>query len=416
MLRNTKTKVLLILFLIITLISTFSFAENETTDETTSNTEVTTTNDSDTENSVNSTSDTEESESTLISEEDNEGAENSSTSGTDSKDVHEGDLYLSGEDVTMDKLVNGNVYIMGNNVTVKGQVAGNLFILANKVTFTDAYIESSVYLCANEVSFKAVASDLYACCNTLEIPANYGTYRDLKCYSNSLTLLGIIGRNVECNVASLNLEKDGSKADIYGNLKYSSTKEIHVPDGAVQGETNFTQIAKKENSEKISDYIINAVSAVVFTLIIYGLALLFSKKSIEKCTKIANKKLLPAFGIGLLALIVVPIVSFLLLISIIGVPVSIALLVLYGLLLAISASVFAISIANLISEKSKISNSWLKALCVAIVSLLVYIIGIIPYVSLIKFLIIILGFGIIIMDMFFKNMNFEKKEKNKSEK
>ena len=31
MLRNTKTKVLLSLFLIITLISTFSFAENETT-------------------------------------------------------------------------------------------------------------------------------------------------------------------------------------------------------------------------------------------------------------------------------------------------------------------------------------------------------------------------------------------------
>lgn len=417
MLRNAKTKVLLSLFLIITLISTLSFAENETTNETQTPAETTTTTNetSNETNSVDTTSTTDENGAAVISEENSGEAQNSST--TNSKDVHEGDLYLSGEDVTMDKLVNGNVYIMANNVTVTGQVAGNLFILANKATFTDAYIESSVYLCANEVNFKAVASDLYACCNTIEIPTNYGVYRDLKCYGNSLTILGIIGRNVECNVASLNLEKDDSKADIYGNLKYSSTKEIQIPDGAVQGETTFTQIAKQETKEKVTDYLANAATAVVFTLVIYGLALLFSKSSIEKCTKIASKKFLPAFGIGILSLILIPVVSFLLLISIVGAPVSIALLVLYGLLLAISGSVFAISIANIISEKIKISNAWLKALCVAIVSLLVYIIGIIPYVSLIKFLIIILGFGIILMNMFFKNINFEKKDKkDKSEK
>lgn len=55
-------------------------------------------------------------------------------------------MYLTGEDVTMDQLVDGNVYIMANNVTVTGQIAGNLFVLANKATFTDAYIQSSVYL------------------------------------------------------------------------------------------------------------------------------------------------------------------------------------------------------------------------------------------------------------------------------
>lgn len=407
MLRNTKTKVLLSLFLIITLISTFSFAENETTNETTTNTEVTASETGDTSDAIDTTS-TDGAEDAVTTEE---------SSDQNQKDVHEGDLYLTGEDVTMDQLVDGNVYIMANNVTVTGQIAGNLFVLANKATFTDAYIQSSVYLCANEVNFKAVANSLYACCNTLEIPTDYGVYRDLKCYSNSLTLLGIIGRDVECNVASLNLEKDDAKANIYGNLNYSSAKEIQVPDGAVQGETKYTPITKNENTEKFTDYLLGATTAVVFTLIIYGLALLFSKNSIEKCTKITAKKFLPAFGIGLLALIVVPVVSFLLLISVVGVPVSIALLVLYGLLLAISCSVFSISIGNIISEKAKISNAWLKSLCVVIVALLVYIIGIIPYVSLIKFLVIILGFGTIIMNMFFKNINFEKKEKqNKSEK
>lgn len=407
MLRNTKKKVLLSLFLIITLISTFSFAENETTNETTTDTEVTSSETGDTSDAIDTTS--------------TDGAENAVTtegsSDQNQKDVHEGDLYLTGEDVTMDQLVDGNVYIMANNVTVTGQIAGNLFVLANKATFTDAYIQSSVYLCANEVNFKAVANSLYACCNTLEIPTDYGVYRDLKCYSNSLTLLGIIGRDVECNVASLNLEKDGAKANIYGNLNYSSAKEIQVPDGAVQGETKYTQIAKNENDTKISDYIIGAASAVIFTLVVYGLALLFSKNSIEKCTKIASKKILPAFGIGLLALIVVPIVSFLLLISVVGVSVSLVLLLFYGLLLTISVSTLVISLANIIAEKMKISNAWLKALCVAIVSLLAYVLEVIPYGIILRILFITFGFGILIMNMFFKNISFEKKEKqNKSGK
>lgn len=407
MLKKAKTKVLLSLFLIITLISTLSFAENETTAEPTTNTEVTASETGNISDAIDTTS--------------TDGADNNVTSEDSSaqnqKDIHEGDLYLSGEDVTMDKLVNGNVYIMANNVTVKGQVAGNLFILANKVTFTDAYIESSVYLCANEVNFKAVASDLYACCNTLEIPTDYGVYRDLKCYSNSLTVLGIIGRDVDCNVASLSLEKDAAKANVYGNLNYSSAKEIQVPDGAVQGETKYTQIVKNENDSKISDYIIGAASAVLFTLVVYGLALLFSKNSIEKCTKIASKKFLPAFGIGLLALIVVPIVSFLLLISVVGVSVSLVLLLFYGLLLTISVSTLVISLANIIAEKMKISNAWLKALCVAVVSLLAYVLEVIPYGIILRILFITFGFGILIMNMFFKNISFEKKEKqNKSEK
>ena len=208
-----------------------------------------------------------------------------------------------------------------------------------------------------------------------------------------------------------------AKANIYGNLNYSSAKEIQVPDGAVQGETKYTQIAKNENDTKISDYIIGAASAVIFTLVVYGLALLFSKNSIEKCTKIASKKILPAFGIGLLALIVVPIVSFLLLISVVGVSVSLVLLLFYGLLLTISVSTLVISLANIIAEKMKISNAWLKALCVAIVSLLAYVLEVIPYGIILRILFITFGFGILIMNMFFKNISFEKKEKqNKSEK
>lgn len=395
MLKNTKTKLFLSLLLIITLIAPFSFAENEIDTEPTT----------DTTQSFNETDEDIE----PINETDDETVDEqyNAQSGAN-QDIHEGDLYLTGNDVTMDKLVNGNVYIFGNNVTVTGQIAGNLFVGANKVEFKDAYIESSAYICANSVNFGAVASDLYVCCNTLEIPTNYGVYRDLKSYSNSATLLGIIGRNADCEATTLSLSKDDAKATIYGDFNYGSISEIEIPEGSVEGETKYSKITKNYNQSNISDYIYEALCAIIFTLVIYGLALLFTKGSIEKCTKITAKKFLPAFGIGLLTLILVPIVSILLMITVVGVPLSFAILVFYGLLISLATSVFSIAIANVLCDKFKLSNNWLKVLGIAIVSLLVYIIGIIPYVSILKILIVILGFGTLVMNMFFKNMKFEK--------
>ena len=394
MLRNTKTKLFLSLLLIITLITPFSFAENETTDtvnpESSADTTVTEENTPTTD------------EAAVISANEAEQPQ---------QDIYEGDLYLTGNDITMDKLVNGNVYITGNKVKVTGQIAGNLFIFANTVEFEDAYIESSAYICANDVKFQAVSSDLYICSNSLEIPSNYGVYRDLKCFSNNLNLLGIVGRDAYCEATNLTISKDDAKATIYGDFNYGSKSEIEIPEGAVEGEVKYSQIINEKNNNNISDYIYSAICAIIFTLLIYGLALLFTKGSIEKCTKITAKKFLPAFGIGILSLILVPVASILLMITTVGVPVAFALLVFYGLLISIATTVFSISISNIVCDKFKLTNGWLKALGVIIVSLLVYILGIIPYVSILKILIVILGFGTIIMNMFFKNIKFEKETK-----
>lgn len=333
---------------------------------------------------------------------------------TPSQEIHEGDLYLTEDNVNMDKIVNGNVYIIGKDVNITGQIGGNLFVLANKVNFKDAYIESSAYICANEVYFQAIASDLYVCSSTLEIPSDYGVYRDLKCYSKSSTILGLVGRNAEINTTSLTLEKEDAKASIYGDLNYSCQTEANIPDGTVEGAVNYHELTKASNNKKtfnIMEFIIKACSAIIFTLVIYGLTILFNKELVVKCTKILENKLLPAFGIGILALILVPIASIIFMISIVGVPVAIVLLVLYGLLLSISSSAFSIVTANIVCNKVGIVNNWLKALMVGGISLLVYIISIIPYVSILGFFIVILGFGTIIMTLFFKKIINKKEDK-----
>ena len=404
MLKNKKTKLLLVMLLTISLITPFSFADDETTSAEAPSVEETPA----------VTGEATTSEDAISEDEDETTPEN--------QDIHEGDLYLADQDVVMDKLVNGNVYIFANSVKVTGQIAGNLFIAANKVEFDDAYIQSSTFIAANEVNFKAVTTDLYIACSSLEIPEDYGVYRDLKSFSNKLTILGIIGRNVDCSATNISLSQDDKKASIYGDFNYSSTSEIEVPEDSVEGNVNYTMIVENdtdsEKAKSVIEYIVSGVSAIVFTLVIYGLALLFAKPAIEKSTKIASsvKWSLLSIVFGIASFIVVPIISIALLISTIGVSLSFVLLGFYILLWSISKSVFSISYGNVISKKLKISNKWLEALVIACLSLVVYLLGIIPILGfIIKILVVSSGFGILFTNIFLKNINFKKETKSKKE-
>lgn len=419
MLKNKILKLLLVIFSVVTLITPLSYAENEVT---------TTESDTETSSDVSIESDTSTEESTDYTDDEAiiDEQETDSENQESQQEIFEGDLYIAEDEVLMTQLVNGNVYIIGNKVKITGQIAGNLFVLANEIEFDDAYIQSSAYLCGNSVYFKAVASDLYVCCKNLEIPNNYGVYRDIKSISNSLTLLGIVGRNADCGAQNITLEKisqaisvssdetseDAIKATIYGDFNYSCPIEIEIPEGSVEGNVNRSDLKINTGKKSIASYITSAVSAIVFTLVIYGLASLFAKSSIEKCTNIVKNKFIKAYGIGIISLIAFPIVSILLMISVVGIPVAFALIMAYILMFVLATSVFSISITNIICEKFNLKNKWLKILFVSLISLIVYIIGILPYVWVIKsVLVFILGFGTLIMNIFFKNINFEKTSK-----
>lgn len=409
MFTNKKSKLLLIILLTICLIAPLSFADNEIVDTPNTTTEV-----------PSAEATTDDSEVTTEDIDNTSEDVNIDDSQQANQEIHEGDLYLFDSDVVMDKLVNGNVYIMGNTVKVSGQVAGNVFVFANKVDFEEAYIQSSAYICANEVNFKAVASDLYICCNTLNIPSDFGVYRDLKSVSRELVLLGIIGRNVDCTAASISLSQDDKKAQIYGNFNYSSTSEIEIPEGVVEKETNFTKIETNENKVNVvSDYIMPGVVSIVFSIAVFGILIWLAKDTAVKCTKIASsvKWNFISLGLAILSFVVVPVASIILLITTVGSSITIALVGLFILLLLVAKAVAIVAISNVISNKFKITNNWLKLLVVAGLTLVVYLIGLIPILGVIvNGIIKLLGLGYIIVRVLFKNSTFEKKEKTEKVK
>ena len=97
---KTKSKLFLILFIIVTLLTPVVFATEPT-----------------------------EGEPVATSEENTDG-ENEATDGTETseeeiseEDIINNDLFIAGDDIEISKWVDGNVYAMGKNVTISGRIA-----------------------------------------------------------------------------------------------------------------------------------------------------------------------------------------------------------------------------------------------------------------------------------------------------
>ena len=337
------------------------------------------------------------------------------TVGGDTPEIYNGDLYVMfGEDsindeaYIMDKYVDGNVFILGNNVKVTGQINGSLFICATNVTIEkDAYIGCHVFVVSQNFVMRGIAFDVYAACGSYEMGKDALIYRDLKLATDDAFLRGIIGRDVDLVSNKIDVyEDDENCVDIRGNLNYTSNTEIEDIDKlTVGGEIKFTKAEEnKENGSIVGDYIFGAVQEVVFTIIIFALMLFLAPKFIEKSKEYISTRCLLAGAIGLAFTIIVPIVAFILLLTLVGIEVAIFAVLGYASVLMLNSAVVSIAIDEFITNKvEKLNTRPWKILILVPISIIMYLIKQIPVIgSFISAIIFLVGVGIIILYQFDK--------------
>ena len=322
------------------------------------------------------------------------------TQSTDNS-MKKSDVYLTGDDVKVDYIVDGNLFILANTVTISSQIGGDAFICAKTINVEkEGYIYSNLFAAANEVNISGVVYDLYTTANTLNI--NGYVYRDIRTSSDTLNFSGVIGRNAY--VYSKNIEissnSDGqssvtNKATIYGDLNYSSSSEASIPEGTVTGSVNYSPITTSTKSKSISSYILALGRFIVTVLVIWLLYLWLAPKFLENTGALLSKKLLPVIGSGILTPIIFVIAFVLLLI--LGLTSNIAIIgtMLFAVLLMISNSTFVIAINNLVCKKFNISKNTTTFGVLIITSAVIWLLELIPVVgSILNFVIMIIGLGI----------------------
>lgn len=314
------------------------------------------------------------------------------------------DLYLYGDNINMDQYVNGNVYILGENVTISGEIDGNLFILANNVTFEgQSYISSSAYIIADKIDFNTSVNSLYTICKELNIPEGYGPFRDLYAITSKLTLLGSIGRNAYISTSEFIISSDSSQGSIIGELLYSSENEIEFPSGAIGGEITYLAASTSSNAgTTFWNIIINIINSIFAASLVYLLYRFFLENSLEKASSCLSNKFGKVFLAGLIALIAIPVLSIILITAQIGFTVGILLLMLYIFMIGISPYIFASILARRIYNNKKFAKMPLEYLLAILIAVVISALKMIPYIGIIVTIFIsILGFGIIIYNLFF---------------
>ena len=381
--------------------TTNAISENQTaTESTTQNIETTTTDEStSTEESVTD-------QNTTISEE----------------NFKQSDIYLTGDNITIDYVIDGNLFVFANTVTINSQIGGDAFIFANSVTVGEqGYIFSNLFTVSTDVNVQGVVYDLYALSRNVNITGY--VYRDIRVSSDTLNIFGTVGRNAYVTCSNMNFSQNSTGQEdttvlngmINGNLEYSSKNEITIPEGTVTGEVKYNkQVANSNNS--IQSYLVSLGTIVATAILIWLVCLWLAPKFVKKVDIINKKSILPSIGLGIISPIVLAIVSIILLLIGITAPFGLLLLAVLFTLIGISTSISIISINNLICNKLKINKTIGNFGMLIVTAIVLWLIGLIPYIGgIFGILIVILGIGIMVYNLF-KREKLDTKQSDENNK
>lgn len=313
-----------------------------------------------------------------------------------------GDLYKIDTTLNMQDVVDGNAFIIGKDVTISGEIGGDLFIIADKLTIDGGYVYSSVFALANEITIKGTVYDLYATCNTFNLETGGFVYRDMRLAANNTNISGRVRRNAYITTNNLNLAGNGSEL-ISGNLEYNSSKEFDIPEGAVAKTVKFSQAPDNEekSGKSILSFVTSLATALLLTFVVVVVLLKLAPKFIEK---LGSASIIKSLLIGLITPVVLFILSLILLFSVIGLPVVGCIVLVCTLLALVGKCITSIYVAKKFKKESKS----MLVLFALLVTAVLWLVGLIPVVgAIISILASVFGIGLTVLSIISKKTVIE---------
>lgn len=328
---------------------------------------------------------------------------NTNATSTDENSFKKSDVYLAGDNITVDYIIDGNAFIIADTVTISSQIGGDAFICAKTINITEqGYIFSNLFAVSESLNIDGVVYDVYSCANTVTVSGYI--YRDLKATCDTLNIFGTIGRNAFASTSNINFMKtNGSEqsqvlaqGNVSGDLNYSSKSEISIPENVVAGNVNFSAATSSSKGD-ILKYVISLLTFLVLVSIVWLLLSWLAPKFLTNAETLLTKKPLPVLGFGALTLILLPILAIILLLLKLASSAGLLLIVFYILLICLSTSIFLITVSNIICKKFNITKKALSFVVILVTSAILWGASFIPYIGiLLKLVCMLFGLGILV--------------------
>ena len=315
-------------------------------------------------------------------------------------DIIEDDLYLFGNNTDLYGKLDGDLAAFCYDIKTEGDIGGNCDIFAYRLDL-GGRVEKSIRVFGYQIEIPgSVGRNLIAIGNEIDIEKNAHIGRDVilmgehvyldgtilgnaTIYAGVVSISGKIGGDVTIKADEINLL---APAVIDGMLEYTSEKEIYIDDDVViHGEIDWIYPDETAKTEDDSSVFAN-VFKVIFFLMAFVTGLFFIgvlNKHTRESTRMIEQRFGYTLAIGLLSLMIFTGGALILLVLIVGIPLSLLLVCLGTALFYLGKIYVSIYLGRMIFKLFKIKKAmgWELLIGLIILSLLfqIPVLGVIIY-------------------------------------
>lgn len=329
----------------------------------------------------------------------------------------EGPLFVAGNSVVIDADVNGDIFAAGQSVVVNGKVDGDLLAGAQSIQ-VNGEITGNLRSAGNDIAVKGrIGRSATAAGNMIKIWENAVVGKDALLFGNNVEVLGNTGGQVMGAASMVRINgtvgslvhlwdvqtlKVGPAAVINGSLYYSSSQAAQIDPGAkIAGGTSWNQIAQHETPQPHPATRFSWISELTWFaagLLLWGLILIIFPRLWPKLEEATREMPGPVIGWGVLLLVLVPPVSLLLMITVIGIPIAFILIFAYLMILFMAKIAAGDMLGRYLTRRFQWENRVPIWLAFIIGFLIIILLTKIPVIGLfIKIVIACLGLGAAVM-------------------
>lgn len=220
-----------------------------------------------------------------------------------------GDVFVAGQSVTISGDINGDVIVAGQNVTISGVVDGDVRVFAQSLTITSE-----------------IKGSLTSAVQNLTIANTAKIARDASFAGQLATIDGQIGRDLNAAVEELYLS-----GSVVRDIVYVSDRELQrSADASVGGSVELITPSRpnaidKSKSDNVAHLVFSTYNLLAILLGVILFSLIFGRW-IRSAEKHAQPRPWGALLAGFVVAAAVPVVSVMLTLTIIGIPVALALI------------------------------------------------------------------------------------------
>ena len=295
----------------------------------------------------------------------------------------------------------GDLQATGGSVVIRGTVEGDVEALAGSVVVEEGgRVTGRVQAAAGSVSILGtVDGDVEASAGSVTVGTDGAVGGDLQVAAGSLLIAGTVDGTVEAAVERLHL---ASTASVGGDVKHSEETEVVREDGASVG-GQVTAVEDLSIDAGPDDFgvpdlgpanLVFGIYGVLVTLLLGAVLLLAFPGFSDGVVAEVRDRPLRAGGIGFAGLLGIPLALVALLITIVGIPLSLLGFMAFGVLVFASAALAEYAVGTWALSAAGVDNRW-AGLVVGVVG--VALLSRIPFVGwLVNLVVFLLGFGAVL--------------------